>query len=90
MTALPVMTPDMSEEDMDRMLTNAVTASNFLMADRLEEIRCGHGIGQHPVHVFFRHVGCHHGQGCHSVGSSKSVLSRNSMFSMGQKNSAPG
>ena len=32
MTALPVMTPDMSEEDMDRMLTNAVTASNFLKA----------------------------------------------------------
>ncbi|UOA32126.1 Biofilm growth-associated repressor [Sulfitobacter sp. DSM 110093] len=32
MTALPVITPDMSEEDMDRMLTNAVTASNFLKA----------------------------------------------------------
>jgi len=32
MTALPVLTPDMSEEDMDRMLTNAVTASNFLKA----------------------------------------------------------
>ena len=32
MTSLPVMTPDMSQEDMDRMLTNAVTASNFLKA----------------------------------------------------------
>ena len=32
MTALPVITPDMSEEDMDRMLSNAVTASNFLKA----------------------------------------------------------
>ncbi|MFG6529041.1 MULTISPECIES: ArsR/SmtB family transcription factor [unclassified Sulfitobacter] len=32
MTALPVINPDMSEEDMDRMLTNAVTASNFLKA----------------------------------------------------------
>lgn len=32
MTALPVITSDMSEEDMDRMLTNAVTASNFLKA----------------------------------------------------------
>ncbi|NUH64634.1 helix-turn-helix transcriptional regulator [Sulfitobacter sp. S0837] len=32
MTALPVITPDMSDEDMDRMLSNAVTASNFLKA----------------------------------------------------------
>ncbi|SDF84830.1 ArsR/SmtB family transcription factor [Sulfitobacter delicatus] len=32
MTALPVITADMSDEDMDRMLTNAVTASNFLKA----------------------------------------------------------
>ncbi|KZX99437.1 MULTISPECIES: ArsR/SmtB family transcription factor [unclassified Sulfitobacter] len=32
MTALPKITPDMSEEDMDRMLSNAVTASNFLKA----------------------------------------------------------
>ncbi|MDF3350551.1 helix-turn-helix transcriptional regulator [Sulfitobacter sp. KE34] len=32
MTSLPVMTPDMSQEDMDRMLANAVTASNFLKA----------------------------------------------------------
>lgn len=32
MTALPVITPDMSEADMDRMLSNAVTASNFLKA----------------------------------------------------------
>ena len=32
MTTLPVITDDMSEEDMDRMLTNAVTASNFLKA----------------------------------------------------------
>ena len=32
MTALPVITPDMSEADMDRMLVNAVTASNFLKA----------------------------------------------------------
>ena len=32
MTALPVITPDMSDEDMDRMLSHAVTASNFLKA----------------------------------------------------------
>ena len=32
MTALPVITPDMSEEDMDGMLTNVVLASNFLKA----------------------------------------------------------
>jgi len=32
MTALPVITPDMSDADMDRMLNNAVTASNFLKA----------------------------------------------------------
>jgi DNA-binding transcriptional ArsR family regulator len=32
MTALPKITPDMSDEDMDRMLSNAVTASNFLKA----------------------------------------------------------
>ena len=32
MTALPVITADMSDEDIDRMLTNAVTASNFLKA----------------------------------------------------------
>ncbi|MGJ8628409.1 MAG: ArsR/SmtB family transcription factor [Sulfitobacter sp.] len=30
--ALPVITPDISDEDMDRMLENAVTASNFLKA----------------------------------------------------------
>lgn len=30
--ALPVITPDISEDDMDRMLENAVTASNFLKA----------------------------------------------------------
>ena len=32
MTTLPVITDDMSEEGMDRMLNNAVTASNFLKA----------------------------------------------------------
>ncbi|MGJ5618794.1 ArsR/SmtB family transcription factor [Sulfitobacter sp. MF3-043] len=30
--ALPVITPDISDEDMDRMLENAVTAANFLKA----------------------------------------------------------
>ncbi len=30
--ALPVITPDISDEDMDRMLNNAMTASNFLKA----------------------------------------------------------
>ena len=30
--ALPVITPDISDEDMDRMLQNAVTAANFLKA----------------------------------------------------------
>tara|TARA_R110002094_G_scaffold215328_1_gene185919 strand:+ start:6560 stop:6895 length:336 start_codon:yes stop_codon:yes gene_type:complete len=29
---LPVITPDISDDDMDRMLDNAVTASNFLKA----------------------------------------------------------
>tara|TARA_R110002049_G_scaffold10127_3_gene50338 strand:+ start:40613 stop:40951 length:339 start_codon:yes stop_codon:yes gene_type:complete len=32
MSALPIISPDMSDEDMDRMLANAVTASNFLKA----------------------------------------------------------
>ncbi len=30
--ALPVITPDMSDEDMDRMVDNACQASNFLKA----------------------------------------------------------
>ncbi|MGJ8616681.1 MAG: ArsR/SmtB family transcription factor [Sulfitobacter sp.] len=30
--ALPVISPDISDDDMDRMLNNAVTASNFLKA----------------------------------------------------------
>ncbi|MFD2739938.1 ArsR/SmtB family transcription factor [Sulfitobacter aestuarii] len=32
MTSLPIITPDISDADMDRMLENAVTAANFLKA----------------------------------------------------------
>lgn len=32
MSALPVITPDITDDDMDKMLANAVNASNFLKA----------------------------------------------------------